>query len=119
MPRLPELSYRLAHHFPEGLPFIVPFYNKLTNAGFDIDERKLKPVLRRNGFRIVTDYSRDRNGASVTFRLYRQTEPITTLDLSELLGRIRHVRSVRDYAAVDRLVDDVVHRLELATPSPH
>jgi hypothetical protein len=42
--RLPKLSYRLAHHFPEALPFIVPFYNKLTEAGFEIDGRHIKPV---------------------------------------------------------------------------
>src|SRR6266581_3298109 len=89
MSRLPELSYRLAHHFPDALPFIVPFYNMLTRAGFEIDEAHIKPVIRRNGFRIVTDYG----NSSVTFRLYGEEQPISTIDLARLRRRIERVRS--------------------------
>jgi hypothetical protein len=109
--RLPELSYRLAHHFPEALPFIVPFYNKLTEAGFEIDEHHIKPVIRRNGYRIVSDY----DDSSVTFRLYRAEQPIATIDLAQLRKRIEGVKKVRDYAAVDARIDRLVDQLLAAT----
>jgi hypothetical protein len=115
--RLPELSYRLAHHFPAALPFIIPFYNKLAAAGFDIDERKIKPVIRRNGRRIVTDYETAPQ-ASVLFRFYGEQRPITAVNFTHLLTRIQEVRSVRDYAEVDNRIDDLVRQLEQATPSP-
>jgi len=109
--RLPELSYRLAHHFPDALPFIIPFYNKLADAGFDIDERKIKPVIRRNGRRIVVDYG----DSSVTFKLYGEEEPITTVDLARLRKRIEGVKRVSDYAAVDARITQLVTELRAAT----
>jgi hypothetical protein len=109
--RLPDLSYRLAHHFPDALPFIVPFYNKLSRAGFEIDEHHIKPVIRRNGQRIVTDY----NDSSVTFRLYGEDHPITTVDLARLRKRIEGVKKVSDYAAVDARIEQLVAELEAAT----
>jgi hypothetical protein len=109
--RLPELSYRLAHHFPDALPFIVPFYNKLSRAGFEIDEHHLKPVIRRNGYRIISDY----HNTSVTFRLYGEQQPITTVDLAQLRTRVESVKRVRDYAAVDAHIDRLVGQLLTAT----
>lgn len=109
--RLPELSYRLAHHFPDALPFIVPFYNKLTRAGFDIDERKIKPVIRRNGHRIVADYG----NSPVTFKLYGEEASITTVDLARLRKRIESVKRVADYAAVDAQITQLVAELRAAT----
>jgi hypothetical protein len=111
MSRLPELSYRLAHHFPDALPFIVPFYNKLTRAGFEIDESHIKPVIRRNGQRIVTRHG----GSSVTFNLYGHEQPITTVDLARLVKRIENVKRVADYAAVDARIDELVAELQAAT----
>ncbi|HKW61906.1 MAG TPA: hypothetical protein VJN89_05120 [Candidatus Acidoferrum sp.] len=109
--RLPELSYRLAHHFPDALPFIVPFYNKLQRAGFEIDEHHLKPVIRRNGYRVISDYA----GSTVTFRLYGERRPITSVDLSRLRKRIEGVKRVRDYAGVDAQVEQLVAQLWDAT----
>jgi hypothetical protein len=111
--RLPELSYRLAHHFPDALPFIVPFYNKLEKAGFEIDERKLKPVLRRNGKRIITDYST--GGSVVVFRLYGQKNKITSVDLKKLKAEISKVQQVSDYGAIDGKLDALVDQLAQAT----
>ena len=109
--RLPELSYRLAHHFPDALPFIIPFYNKLTDAGFQIDEHHIRPVIRRNGYRIVA-----KNGhSSVTFSLYGSQNPITTVDLARLRRRIDGVKRVRDYDAVDTQIDRLVGQLVAAT----
>jgi hypothetical protein len=109
--RLPELSYRLAHHLPDALPFIVPFYNKLTQAGFEIDEHHIRPVIRRNGYRIVTDHT----NSSVTFRHFREQEPIATVDLARLCKRIEGVKKVRDYAAVDAQIARIVDQLVTAT----
>jgi len=109
--RLPELSYRLAHHFPDALPFIVPFYHKLQGAGFQIDEHHIKPVLRRNGHRVISDH----DGSTVTFRLYGAEEPITSVNLARLRKRIERVKKVRDYASVDAQVDQLVAHLRDAT----
>lgn len=110
--RLPELSYRLAHHLPEALPFIIPFYHKLRDSGFDIDERKIKPVLRRNGFRIVVNYERNNQGVIVVFYLYgKKEQPIITVNLNELLQGFHRIHSVRDYADIDRRIDQVVTAL--------
>ncbi len=109
--RLPELSYRLAHHFPDALPFIVPFYNKLQRAGFEIDERHLKPVIRRNGQRIVAEYA----GSTVTFRPYGQRQAISHVNLARLRRQIEGVKRVRDYAVVDAQLDQLVANLRDAT----
>ncbi len=88
-----------------------PFYNKLTEAGFKIDERHIRPVIRRNGYRIVTEHG----NASVTFRLYGSEKPITVVDLARLRKRIEGVKKVKDYAAVDAQIDQLVALLETAT----
>jgi hypothetical protein len=109
--RLPELSYRLAHHFPDALPFIIPFYNKLTAAGFEIDEKHIKPVLRRKGRRIVTDHGE----SSVTFHLFGEKSSIATVDLRQLLKKIQSVKKVADYRAVDNQIAQLVELLKKAT----
>ena len=111
--RLPELSYRLAHHFPSALPFFVPFYAKVTQAGFSIDKKRIKPVLRRNGKRIITDYSKD--GSTVTFRFWGTHGTIASIDLNKLKDRIDRIKRVGDYAKVDDVLERLVVDLKTAT----
>jgi hypothetical protein len=105
--RLPELSRRLAHHFPDALSFIVPFYNELIVAGFEIDERRIKLVLRRNGKRIATDYG----DSAVRFRFSGEDESIATVDLAVLRSGIGRVGRVSDYLAVDSHLDTLTAEL--------
>ncbi len=108
-----QLSLRLGHHFPEALPYLLPFYQKAEAAGFQIDKNKIKPVLSRNGKRIVVDYSKA--DSSVSFRLYRQPYPFVTMNLSILNHQLKRVRRPSGYHRIDKEINNLVRELRRAT----
>jgi len=109
--RLPESSLRLGHHMPAALPFVAPFFAKLSKAGFDIDDHRIKPVIRRNGRRIVADYDR----LSVRFRMHGQSTTVASIDLDRLQKTLRAAKKIADYAAVDSQISKLVRQLKDAT----